>query len=322
MAYRIPLPDGGRLADLDILEPNSTAVQRFIRRQGLGAYERSTAATVLALCELHDPGFVFFDIGANMGLYGALAGSMFAPRMVHAFEPAPTAAAVAGRIMAKNRLSAEVFEMAVSDETGSAALHLSPVSDASNSLVEGFRDTTDQVEVATIRLDDHVARTGLSPDIIKIDVETHEPAVLRGARATIESSRPAIVIEVLRRRGLDHGKEITTLMEEFGYFYYELPESPVWEARSAISGSGTTDRDWLLLPDQLAPSFPAAWERWNRRLIECGPDRNPRAPIIPTVRAALDRGGWREVIAAGRRHLASTRDEPTDDEPIRDGRSS
>jgi FkbM family methyltransferase len=308
MAYCIPLPDGGRLADLDILEPNSTTVQRFIRSQGLGAYERSTSATVLALCELHDPGFVFFDIGANMGLYGALAASMFSPRMVHVFEPAPTAAAVARRIMAKNRLSAEVFESAVSDATGAAVLHLSPVSDASHSLVEGFREETDHLDVAMVRLDDHVERTGTRPDIVKIDVETHEPAVLRGASSTIAASRPAIVIEVLRRRGRDHGEEITALMEEFGYTYYELSASPTWEARTAISGSGTTDRDWLLLPDSLDPSFPAAWERWNRRLAACGPDRNPRPPILPTVRAALDRGGWREVIAAGRRHVDSMRE--------------
>ncbi len=308
MAYRIPLPDGGRLPALDILEPNSTAVQRFIRRQGLGAYERSSAAAVLALCELRDPGFVFFDIGANMGLYGAFAGAMFRPAVVHSFEPAPIAAQVARRIMVRNRLAAEVFEVAVSDATGSAALHLSPVSDASNSLVEGFREATDHLEVATVRLDDHVERTGCRPDIVKIDVETHEPAVLRGALDAIRTSRPAIVIEVLRRRGRDHGEEITSLMEEFGYHYFALPANPTWEAQPIISGSGTTDRDWLLLPDPIDPAMPAAWERWERRLAACGPERNPRAPVVPTVRAAFGRGGWREVVAAGRRHLSEMRE--------------
>lgn len=308
MAYRIPLPDGGRLTHLDILEPNSTAVQRFIRREGLGAYERPTAAAVLALCELRDPGFVFFDIGANMGLYGALAASMFSPRTVHAFEPAPIAAEVASRIMIKNGLAGEVFEAAVSDETGTASLHLSPVSDASNSLVEGFRQTTEHLDVATIRLDDHVARTVIDPDIVKIDVETHEPAVLRGARATIERTRPAIIVEVLRRRGRDHGVEITELMQEYDYHYYELPATPTWEPRAAATGSGTTDRDWLLLPEPIDPALPAAWAKWDERLSRCGVERNPRAPFVPTVRAAIERGGWREVVAAGKRYVAAMRD--------------
>lgn len=308
MAYRIPLPEGGRLASLDIIEPNSTAVQRFIRREGLGAYERSTAATVLALCELHEPGFTMFDIGANMGLYSALAASMFSPGAVHAFEPAPRAASVARQIVIRNQLVGEVFEAAVSDETGSASLHLSPVSDASNSLVEGFRNATEHIEVETVRLDDHVARTGLDPDIVKIDVETHEPAVLRGARSTIGRCRPAIVIEVLRRRDRDHGEEITELMREFDYHYYELPASPTWEPRSVLSGSGTIDRDWLLVPEPIDPALPEAWARWNERLAACRPDRNPRAPIVPTIRAALDRGGWREVVATGKRYFAARRD--------------
>lgn len=307
MSYRIPLPTGGRRTHLDILEPNSTAVQRFIRREGLGAYEPSTAAAVLALCELTGDGFTMFDIGANMGLYGSLAASMFDPDVVHLFEPAPEAARVAARIVRKNKLRAVVFEAAVSERSGTGSLQLSPVSDASNSMVEGFREATETIEVETVRLDEHVARTGVVPDIIKIDVETFEPAVLRGAAATIESARPAIVIEVLKRRGTDHGVELTDIMEPYGYSYYELSNRPTWERRPELRGSGTTDRDWLLMPEELDPRFDAAWQRWRGRLDECGPERNPRVPAVASMRAAYRRGGIVEVAATMRRYLDAIR---------------
>lgn len=307
MTYRIPLPAGGRLAELDIIEPNSTAVQRFIRREGLGAYEPPTAAAVLALCELAGDGFTMFDVGANMGLYGSMAAAMFDPSAVHLFEPAPESARVASEIVRRNDLAAEVFPAAAGDVTGRGSLQLSPVSDASNSMVEGFRDAIGTVEVDTITLDDHVARTGVVPDIVKIDVETFEPAVLRGAARTIGTHRPAIVVEVLRRRGTDHGVELTELMAPHGYHYYELSAAPTWEASPALRGSGTTDRDWLMTPERLDDRFPDRWEHWRRALAECGVDANPRVPIVSSVRAAWRRGGPTEVVATAKRYLDSAR---------------
>lgn len=307
MSYRIPLPAGGRRSKLDILEPNSTAVQRFIRREGLGAYEPSTAAAVLAVCEQLDPGFVMFDIGANMGLYGSLAAAMFDPCAVHLFEPAPIAADVARRIVAKNSLRGEVFEQAVADTTGFGDLRLSPVSDASNSMVEGFRKATGIVRVPTVRLDDHVERVGMSPDLVKIDVETFEPAVISGARRTIDTSRPIIIIEVLKRRGTDHGVELTELFSGLGYHYHELSARPDWRPRPAIKGSGTVDRDWLLTPEPLAAGFPDRWQVWATRLEACTVERNPRPPLLAAGRAAFDRGGLGEVAAAARRYAAALR---------------
>jgi FkbM family methyltransferase len=307
MAYRIPLPEGGRSASLDIIEPSTTAVQRFIRREGLGAYEPPTAAAMLTLCEASDPGFVVYDVGANMGLYGALAASMFAPAAVHSFEPAPASAQVAARIGRRNGLAMTVHQMAVSDQVGTAALHLSPVSDASNSLVEGFRVTDDRIDVDTVTIDAMVERSGDHPDIIKIDVETHERAVLDGARVTIERDRPALIVEVLRRRGHDHGDEISEFFAGRGYRCFELSAEPDWQAHDRVRGSGTTDRDWLLLPGELPADLPERWTTWIDRLSVCTADRNPRVPVTARIGAAYRRGGLREVVATVDRHRRSHR---------------
>ena len=308
MTYRIPLPSGGRNDVLDIIEPNSTAVQRFLRRDGLAAYEPPTVATLLTLFGDLDEGFTFFDVGANMGLYALLCAALFEPGAVHAFEPTPDTAAILRRIVKANQCDVEVFEAAVGDATGRATLHLSEKSDASNSMVAGFKNSHVSVEVESVRVDDHVLRGERFPDVMKIDVETFEPAVLAGAAATIERDRPFIVIEVLNRQGRDHGLEITSAMENHRYSYYELTDVPSWDRRPAVSGNArSAHKDWLLAPEPLDAEFGERWASWRSRLDQCGPDRNSRVPMLRSAGAAMKRGGVREVVATGRRYLAALR---------------
>ena len=309
MTYRIRLPEGGPHADLDIVEPSTTAVQRALRRDGLAGYEPPTMATLLALFASQDDGFVFFDIGANMGLYAATCARLFAPGRVHAFEPAPPSAEVVRKVARSNRLDLEVFEVAVGDANGTASLHLSDKSDASNSLVPGFKKSSGSIEVRTVRLDDHVRATGAVPDVMKIDVETFEPQVIAGATRTIADARPIIVLEVLKRRGHDHGEEITAAMQPFGYHYYPLSETPDWTPRDEVQGgsAGVGCNDWLLAPEPLDESMGESFALYRQRLRACQPQFNSRVPLTRAVVAAIKRGGIAEVIASGRRYRAERR---------------
>jgi FkbM family methyltransferase len=310
VTYRIPLPEGGSHSVLDIVEPNTTAVQRALRRDGLSAYEPPTVAAALALMDLASPTFTFFDVGANMGLYALLAAAMFDGATVHAFEPTPQTVAVLEAAVAANALDIHVVQAAVAETNGTAVLHLSAASDASNSMVEGFKQSYGAVEVVTVSLDEHVRRTGVAPDIMKVDVETYEPAVLSGASETLATYRPSIIVEVLNRRGHDHGEDITRVIESYGYSCYELSARPTWEAQSAVRGRpASLNNDWLLTPQPLAPDFEQRWLRWRTRLDGCGPERNSRVPLMLSARAALRRGGVNEVYAAGRRYLAARRRE-------------
>ena len=90
MTYVVPLPSGGKVGQLDIVDPFSSSVQRLIRRSGLASFEPETAAALLALFEQAGPGFVLYDVGANVGVYSAMAAAMFEPAAVHSFEPSPT----------------------------------------------------------------------------------------------------------------------------------------------------------------------------------------------------------------------------------------
>ena len=308
MTYLIPLP--GRTDRLDIVEPNTTSVQRALRRSGLAAYEPATVTTLLTLFEDQGDDLCFFDVGANMGLYALLCAAMFQPSQVHAFEPTPSTVDVMRRAIRANRLDIEVVATALGDEQTTAELYLSAVSDSSNSLVEGFKRSTGTVTVPVQRLDDYVAASGARPNVMKIDVETHEPAVLAGATAMLAEHRPYIVIEVLLRGGRDHGIEITEAMAPFGYSYYRLDGTPSWNVEEVVTGTGSgTDRDWLLAPEPLDVDFGERWAAWRSDLADCEPERNSRVPLTRSVAAALRRGGPKEVVATARRYAAALRRE-------------
>jgi FkbM family methyltransferase len=81
------------------------------------------------------------------------------------------------------------------------------------------------VTVTTVRLDDFCNEERIhAPDLIKIDVEMHEPHVLRGMGALIAIHKPAIVIEVLTDA---IGAQLTELLAPHGYLFFDIDERSV-----------------------------------------------------------------------------------------------
>lgn len=66
--------------------------------------------------------------------------------------------------------------------------------------------------VAMVTLDAVAAREGLHPDVVKIDVEGHELAVLQGMPRLLAEAPPALLLEVTR----DHAA-ILALLQGAGY---------------------------------------------------------------------------------------------------------
>ncbi len=139
------------------------------------------------------PGGRFVDVGANVGNHAVFAAAVCGAAQVVCFEPSASARMILSVNLALNGVAdrVRVEPFAVSDRAGEAVL----VRDASGALGtarlhEGGRGEA----VATIRLDD--AGIDGRVDFIKIDVEGHELAALRGAEALIRRDRPDMLIEV------------------------------------------------------------------------------------------------------------------------------
>jgi FkbM family methyltransferase len=110
----------------------------------------------------------------------------------------------AARLRASVPSNVTVLLLAVSDKAGRSTLYLPRMGrvavDTRATLEATANPGFDAIEIDTKRIDD-LALENIA--FMKIDVEGHEQAVLRGARDLIASSRPTLLIESEER----HGKE-------------------------------------------------------------------------------------------------------------------
>lgn len=133
------------------------------------------------------PEDVFYDVGANTGIYGCFVGSVVDPGHVVALEPHPANIEQCRSNLELNDVDATLHDVALSDEDGTASLQVSShdAGAGTHSLSEGVHGQTIQVE--TRRGDSLIAAESLpEPTVLKIDVEGAEVDVLRGLERTLE----------------------------------------------------------------------------------------------------------------------------------------
>jgi FkbM family methyltransferase len=154
-------------------------------------YERQTLRMWSSVVK---PGQVVLDVGAYTGLFSIIAGLNGAS--VVAFEPMPANRWRLGINLALNKVAATIYDCAVSDTNGKATLNFNPGVPLTTgaSLEPGIPHHRTSLLVRTVRIDG-LALQNIAA--IKIDVERHEPAVLRGAMQTIKRDRPVMMIETL-----------------------------------------------------------------------------------------------------------------------------
>ena len=177
----------------------------------LGYWRRDISAVdpfLLAMArELVRPNMTVWDIGANVGLFAFAAAGLGAK--VVAVEPDVWLASLIYRSTVLNKLPVTVLSAAVSDGGGISRLYVSDEGRASNSL-QGSGCAQTVVAVTLDSLLEHFA----APDVVKIDVEGMEYAVLRGGRKVLQA-RPLIFCEVT-----EHHEAIGKLLREASYTCY------------------------------------------------------------------------------------------------------
>lgn len=204
----------------------TTQVRNYLTLQlfwkGIVYYEPITTRLIL---ELLKDGGTFVDAGANIGFYSLVVARSRPGVKVFAFEPNPKNYEVLSNNIAANRFtSIRAERLALSDAIGSGALYLH-TSDMSASLTPGFQDELSSgrgsaaVELTTI--DAYFEGSSLpKPSVIKIDVEGYEAAVLRGARSTLRTNSPDLVLEVLK----SYPAEVVDILSNLGYSFYQITD--------------------------------------------------------------------------------------------------
>lgn len=154
----------------------------------LGSYEFDKQQAIAAAVR---PGMVCFDIGANVGFYTLLFSELTGPEgSVVAFEPVPRNRDLLRRHVAINGCgNVVVQELALADVDSTARF------DQTHSTSEGHLSETGTISVKCARIDSLVAARQIAPpDVMKIDVEGAEVAVLSGAAEVLARNKPLIFL--------------------------------------------------------------------------------------------------------------------------------
>ena len=151
-------------------------------------------------------GSVVVDAGASLGDHAALYATK--AELVHAFEPQPESFACL--VENCSGLSVRMYNCGLSDSKADLTIAKSGNVGASQIAAGG------DVPIKVVSLDSF----GLSPALIKWDVEGHEVRALRGARLTILRCRPIMVMEVHQSGLAAAGFTIRDLWQELRWLEY------------------------------------------------------------------------------------------------------
>ena len=192
------------------------------------------------LSQIVSPGMTIFDIGANIGYYAIMESRLVgdAGRVI-AVEPSHPNIELLQRNLELNSLNnVSVLSGAISDKVGAAEFYLSYQSNLNTfhnvgSGREHLTGTSIKVETQTVAT---LAKKFGSPDLIRMDVEGHEVAVLNGAITAIRDGeiRPSVIFETHLSR-YDENNDMALVLRHMFNLGYRVPlAASSWEGGSAI----------------------------------------------------------------------------------------
>ncbi len=202
--------------------------------------------------ELSKVSNTILDVGANTGLYSLTSKALNKNSKVIVFEPVERNFEKLIRNIQLNRMDIVAEKVALSSKSGTSYLY-----DYDQDLVyaatlephaeESAYSKKYLVNVTTI--DQYVSENKISKiDLIKIDVETHEPDVLVGYSEYFAIHKPIILIEVLFDKV---GEKIQSFIEQHSqvkYTYFFVHEDLGLQQSDRINRKTDTYFNYLLIP--------------------------------------------------------------------------
>lgn len=187
------------------------------------------------------------DIGGHIGLVTLPVSRVLAPGgQVVTFEPGAANLEYLRFHLRENAIdNVEIVDALVGDSDGTVTFYEQAGATGQNSVVvKKNAETYSRVERPQVTLDGFCAARDLRPEIIKIDVEGAELAVLRGAREMLCRDRPLLFLSVHPTELGLLGETIEDLVREIddlGYVCREIDGTPVKQFRLA---------EYLMLPKE------------------------------------------------------------------------
>jgi FkbM family methyltransferase len=163
----------------------------------------------------------FFDIGANHGHYTWMAQTECPDMKVTAFEPDPDNLELLKLTVEHSKLEqVRIVETALSDREGMVSFHQDQLTSATGMIQDGEIPWIEKylgqksclIEVRRTMLDSYCTSESI-PTLIKIDVEGHEPEVLRGSSQCLQDHKPILILESFPPKQ----EQVVEFLTELGY---------------------------------------------------------------------------------------------------------
>jgi FkbM family methyltransferase len=197
---------------------------------------------------------IAYDVGAHVGFFTLFLSQVVrSDGLVHAFEPSAPEARLLRELIRCNHLEERiaVHECAVCDEDGQVSFnvgHASSTGILHKAPANRSAGDRPSCTVRSVTLDHFVYGMGNpAPDVMKIDVESAETLVLRGASRLLREHRPRMLIEL---HGPKACQETVSLLLADGYRI----ETIAHPRETAVT-----------TPDQLRPLFNK--DAWTTHIV-------------------------------------------------------
>ncbi|MFT6827463.1 MAG: FkbM family methyltransferase [Bacteroidia bacterium] len=219
---------------------------------------------------------VFYDVGANVGLYSILAEKSNKKAQIYAFEPDPF---INNRFLVNSEINGctniSVFKVAIGDKRDSVKFYIpkeninTTTSSILKSQLSGFYPgmDIDEIDVAVNSIDGLIEHEKFPiPDLIKLDVECNELNAFIGMNKLIENHKPIILAELFNDKVklkqnpkleselvFGYTDKIQQRLDDHGYSFYLLGHSGILFVPSLEVSCDTFN--YLLVPKKLNSEF-------------------------------------------------------------------
>jgi FkbM family methyltransferase len=208
------------------LEPRGAVAAQIWTGLRCESHEVSFVLSVLG------PDMIFFDVGANAGLFAITTAKKIGGGQVYAFEPCSSTCRLLQENLQLNGLAnVHVEQAALGDSIGKGVLQVNARGrDGLNTLGRATHPhsrVVAQEEVPVTTVDTFLKERGIPRvDVMKVDIEGAELMLFRGARGLLErADAPLILYEgfgFLTRGFGYHPVEILWFLESCGYSLFAL----------------------------------------------------------------------------------------------------
>jgi FkbM family methyltransferase len=167
---------------------------------------------------------VVIDVGANIGYYSVIFSKLVGGNgKVLSFEPTAHFYKILSDNLKENKCdNVRTFSFGLSDKQQTLDIY---IGDSSATIHDPTPETAISKEaIKLFPLDEKIVEFNLSRlDFIKIDIDGHEPAFLKGAIKTIRKFKPLVLLEVSHTHYLEYGVtawDFYSYLKDEGFFIY------------------------------------------------------------------------------------------------------